>query len=94
MWPVTAIAVRKDVRSRAPAESPSGSVLPSRMRSTILPPSTAKARCATVSPTADAITALTASCVSWFSPLAVLACCSRVATSARSWRAENPLVPH
>src|ERR1700681_3373832 len=54
------------------------------MRSTMLPPSTAKARCATVSPIAEAITARTASCVSGFSPAAVLACCRSVATNARS----------
>ena len=56
-----------------------------RIRSTTLSPKTPKARCATVSPTADAITALTASCVSGLSPAAAFAWRSKVATRERSW---------
>ncbi len=50
----------------------------------MLLPRTEKARCATVSPTADAITVRTACCVSWLSPVDALACCSTVAKRARS----------
>src|SRR5579864_8813406 len=70
--------------ARCAADSPNVIEVSSRIRSTMLPPNTANARCATVSPTAGAITALTASRVSWFAPAAALACCSKVATRERS----------
>ena len=70
--------------SPMPAASPAGKALSSSNRSTMLPPRTPKARCATVSPIAEAMTALTASCVSGFSAVAAFACCRRVQTSARS----------
>jgi hypothetical protein len=67
-----------------PAVSAAGNELLSIIRSTMLPPSTEKARCATVSPIAAAMTVLTASCVSGLAPAAVLACCNKLAISARS----------
>jgi hypothetical protein len=62
-----------------------GRALVSRMLSTMLEPSAKKARCATVSPTADEIARCTASCISGFSPAVFLACVSTFTSNSRSW---------